>query len=138
MIACYAIGIERSGHQLAEAVTYGSPDGTMLRLTLLGLGMRHGVWERFMPRKSSIGGMVTEYRCDSSVVAVNGSGASALDLLTQGIDLLAQFLLRLLLEPPSPSADRRPVDRLGDAVELETEGERLPLQGQRRTQRTPK
>jgi hypothetical protein len=41
---------------------------------------------------------VTEYWGDSSLVAVPRWGASALDLLTQGIDLLAQFLLRLLLD----------------------------------------
>lgn len=72
VIACYAIAIERGGHPLAEAVTYGCPDGIMFRLTLVRPGMRRDVWERLMPAAATIGSMVAEYWADPAVLAVRG------------------------------------------------------------------
>ncbi len=72
LITCFAIGIERGGHRLAEAVTYGSPEGIMFRLTLVGPGMRRDVWEQAMPAGASIGSMVAEYWADPTALAVRG------------------------------------------------------------------
>lgn len=72
LIACYSIAIERTGHPLAEVVTYGCPEGIMFRLTLVGAGMRRDLWERVMPPGASIGDMVAMYWRDPAVLAVRG------------------------------------------------------------------
>lgn len=72
VIACYRICFDQGGHGLAEVVTYGCPEGIMLRLILTGPGMRKDLWERLLPAEGTIGVMVQAYWADPSVVAGRG------------------------------------------------------------------
>lgn len=68
LVAAYRICGDPNGYRVAEAVTFGCPDGIAFRLTLTGPGMRKDVWEALMPAEASIGAMVRAYWSDPGVL----------------------------------------------------------------------
>lgn len=67
------------GQLVAEAVTYGSPRGIMVRITLTGPGMRSDVWEQEMPAEASIGEMVRRFWHDPRGVEARPAGRTDRD-----------------------------------------------------------
>jgi hypothetical protein len=63
-------GFVAGGQVVAEAVTYGSPEGMMIRVTLTQPGMRHDVWEKLVPADMTIGAMVKRFWEDPAGTAV--------------------------------------------------------------------
>lgn len=72
LMACYTVCFEHGGYRFAEVVSYGCPEGIMLRLILTGPGMRKDLWERLLPAEATVGEMVRAYWGDPAVLTGRG------------------------------------------------------------------